>query len=44
METIMAMSARAREAQAWRAHAHVERRFGFSAASARLHRALAGMF
>lgn len=43
METTMAMSARAREAQARRAHAHVERRFGFSAASARLHRALDGM-
>jgi glycosyltransferase involved in cell wall biosynthesis len=36
MEQMMKMSARTREGLATRAHAHVEKRFGFAAASARL--------
>lgn len=40
MKTLMTMSARARETQAQRAEAHVNARFGFAAASARLSAAL----
>jgi hypothetical protein len=40
MEAMLAMRAPAREEQAECAHAHVVSRFGFSAASVRLHDAL----
>jgi glycosyltransferase involved in cell wall biosynthesis len=40
MATMLDMRASAREEQAERAHRHVTRRFGFGAASARLHEAL----
>jgi glycosyltransferase involved in cell wall biosynthesis len=43
MDTMMKMSARARGRLAQRAHAHVEKRFGFAAGSARLVAAVKGM-